>query len=160
VRGWRCGCCWCVAVAAAAVSRVAAVWRAGSRDAVCVCRRPGLRRKRSLQAWTSCSATCGSRWARHVPLGGGARCASQPRAHSPCCCRLARVCAHAYSASPTLPRPLSHTRACARAPQQVQLDGTVRSSGTGTPPWGRFLGDLPTLDSVRTQMTDGIGPSI
>jgi hypothetical protein len=43
---------------------------------------------------------------------------------------------------------------------QVQLDGTVRSSGTGTPPWDRFLGDLPTLDSVRTQMTDGIGPSI
>ncbi|WIA22086.1 hypothetical protein OEZ85_004429 [Tetradesmus obliquus] len=43
---------------------------------------------------------------------------------------------------------------------QVQLDGTVRSSGTGTPPWDRFVGDLPTLDSVRTQMTDGIGPSI
>lgn len=43
---------------------------------------------------------------------------------------------------------------------QVQLDGTVRSSGAGTPPWDRFVMDLPTLDSVRTQMTDGIGPSI
>jgi hypothetical protein len=43
---------------------------------------------------------------------------------------------------------------------QVQLDGTVRSSGAGTPPWERFVGDLPPLDSVRTQMTDGIGPSI
>ena len=43
---------------------------------------------------------------------------------------------------------------------QVQLDGTVRSSGSGTPPWDRFVIDLPTLDSVRTQMTDGIGPSI
>jgi hypothetical protein len=42
----------------------------------------------------------------------------------------------------------------------VQLDGTVRSSGSGTPPWERFIGDLPPLDSVRTQMTDGIGPSI
>eukprot|EP00775_Hariotina_reticulata_P014332 gene14332-58_t len=43
---------------------------------------------------------------------------------------------------------------------QVQLDGTVRSSGTGTPPWDRFVLDLPELDSVRTQMTDGIGPSV
>lgn len=43
---------------------------------------------------------------------------------------------------------------------QVQLDGTVRSSGAGTPPWDRFVQDLPALDSVRTQMTDGIGPSI
>jgi hypothetical protein len=43
---------------------------------------------------------------------------------------------------------------------QVQLDGTVRSSGVGAPPWGRFIGDLPELDSLRTKMTDGIGPSI
>eukprot|EP01025_Chloroclados_australasicus_P044795 TRINITY_DN4880_c1_g2_i5.p1 TRINITY_DN4880_c1_g2~~TRINITY_DN4880_c1_g2_i5.p1 ORF type:complete len:459 (-),score=58.54 TRINITY_DN4880_c1_g2_i5:318-1619(-) len=40
---------------------------------------------------------------------------------------------------------------------QVQLDGSVRSSGTGTPPWQRFLGDLPPLKSIRTTFTDGVG---
>jgi len=43
---------------------------------------------------------------------------------------------------------------------QVQLDGTVRSSGAGTPPWDRFVSDLPPLDSMRTQITDGIGTSV
>jgi len=43
---------------------------------------------------------------------------------------------------------------------QVQLDGTVRSSGAGTPPWERFVSDLPPLDSMRTQITDGIGTSV
>jgi hypothetical protein len=43
---------------------------------------------------------------------------------------------------------------------QIQLDGTVRSSGTGTPNWDRLVEDLPSLDSVRTRMTDGVGPSI
>ncbi|MEW5305795.1 MAG: hypothetical protein WDW36_008313 [Sanguina aurantia] len=42
---------------------------------------------------------------------------------------------------------------------QIQLDGTVRSSGTGIPPWAKFLDDLPPLDDVRTTFTDGIGPS-
>jgi len=43
---------------------------------------------------------------------------------------------------------------------QVQLDGTVRTSGLNTPNWPKLLDDLPTLDSVRTAFTDGIGPSI
>ncbi|KAK9816632.1 hypothetical protein WJX72_003075 [[Myrmecia] bisecta] len=42
---------------------------------------------------------------------------------------------------------------------QVQLDGTVRSSGLGIPPWQKFIDDLAELDSVRTKMTDGIGPA-
>ncbi len=42
---------------------------------------------------------------------------------------------------------------------QVQLDGTVRSSGRGTPDWAKFVDDLPRLDSVRTRFTDGIGPT-
>eukprot|EP01023_Acetabularia_acetabulum_P018112 TRINITY_DN1915_c1_g1_i1.p1 TRINITY_DN1915_c1_g1~~TRINITY_DN1915_c1_g1_i1.p1 ORF type:complete len:146 (+),score=43.36 TRINITY_DN1915_c1_g1_i1:266-703(+) len=40
---------------------------------------------------------------------------------------------------------------------QVQLDGSVRSSGTGAPPWTKFLGDLPALKSIRTTFTDGVG---
>lgn len=40
---------------------------------------------------------------------------------------------------------------------QVQLDGTVRSSGLGTPPWPKFISDLPELDDVRTKFTDGLG---
>lgn len=39
---------------------------------------------------------------------------------------------------------------------QVQLDGSVRSSGIGLPPWQRFCDDLASLDSVRTKMTDGL----
>ncbi len=40
---------------------------------------------------------------------------------------------------------------------QVQLDGTVRSSGVGMPPWVKFVADLPELSDVRTKITDGMG---
>lgn len=40
---------------------------------------------------------------------------------------------------------------------QIQLDGTVRSSGVGSPPWERFMGDLAPLDDIRTKFTDGLG---
>lgn len=40
---------------------------------------------------------------------------------------------------------------------QVQLDGSVRASGVGTPPWRQFLDDIPEMDSVRTKLTDGRG---
>ena len=40
---------------------------------------------------------------------------------------------------------------------QIQLDGTVRSSGLGQPPWDRFMGDLAPLDDIRTKFTDGLG---
>lgn len=43
---------------------------------------------------------------------------------------------------------------------QVQLDGTVRSSDLGSPPWARLAAELPPLDSFRTKVTDGIGPSV
>ena len=39
---------------------------------------------------------------------------------------------------------------------QVQLDGSVRSSGEGAPSWERLLNDLPVLDSLRTRITDGL----
>ena len=59
------------------------------------------------------------------------------------CCVLTSIC-------PPLPAP-----AC--LPLQVQLDGTVRASGSGSPPWEQWLGDIPELDSVRTKFTDGVG---
>lgn len=40
---------------------------------------------------------------------------------------------------------------------QIQLDGTVRSSGLGSPPWEKFLDDLAPLDDIRTRFTDGLG---
>lgn len=43
---------------------------------------------------------------------------------------------------------------------QIQLDGTVRASDVGSPPWARLLADLPPLDSFKTKVTDGIGPSV
>ena len=46
-----------------------------------------------------------------------------------------------------------------RSGLQVQLDGSVRRSGVGTPPWDRWLDDIPTVDSVQTRLTDGIGSS-
>ena len=46
--------------------------------------------------------------------------------------------------------------ACGPWPQ-VQLDGTVRASGIGIPPWTAFIKDLPELSSVRTKFTDGAG---
>lgn len=42
---------------------------------------------------------------------------------------------------------------------QVQLDGTVRSSGIGSPNWAKLIDDLPPLKDIRTLATDGIGPS-
>ena len=42
---------------------------------------------------------------------------------------------------------------------QIQLDGTVRSSGLGSPPWEKFLSDLAPLDDLRTRFTDGMGRS-
>lgn len=41
---------------------------------------------------------------------------------------------------------------------QVQLDGTVRSSGAGLPPWRQFVEDLPLLSDLRTRLMDGVGP--
>lgn len=40
---------------------------------------------------------------------------------------------------------------------QIQLDGSVRASGAGTPPWKQFLDDVPTLSDIRTKLTDGKG---
>lgn len=40
---------------------------------------------------------------------------------------------------------------------QIQLDGSVRASGAGTPPWRQFLDDVPTLSDIRTKLTDGKG---
>ncbi len=44
--------------------------------------------------------------------------------------------------------------------QQVQLDGSVRASGAGVPPWERWKVDLPELDSLQTRLTDGVGTSM
>ncbi|GIL43550.1 hypothetical protein Vafri_1251 [Volvox africanus] len=41
---------------------------------------------------------------------------------------------------------------------QIQLDGTVRSSGVGTPPWRQLVEDLPLLSDFRTRLMDGVGP--
>lgn len=38
---------------------------------------------------------------------------------------------------------------------QIQMDGSVRASGAGIPPWKKFLDDIPPLDDVRTKFTDG-----
>jgi hypothetical protein len=43
---------------------------------------------------------------------------------------------------------------------QVQLDGSVRTSGTGEPSIARIIEDMPRLDSVRTGFLDGMGPQI
>lgn len=42
---------------------------------------------------------------------------------------------------------------------QVQLDGTVRSSGVGEINWAKLVEDLPILGDIRTTFTDGIGPN-
>ena len=39
---------------------------------------------------------------------------------------------------------------------QGQLDGSVRRSGEGSPPWQVFCDDLPAMDSIRTRVTDGL----
>jgi hypothetical protein len=38
---------------------------------------------------------------------------------------------------------------------QVQLDGSVRASGTGAPRWDALVRDLAPLDSMLTKLTDG-----
>jgi hypothetical protein len=43
---------------------------------------------------------------------------------------------------------------------QVQLDGSVRTSGRGIPPLEKLLEELPPLDSIRTTLLDGIGTSV
>jgi len=42
---------------------------------------------------------------------------------------------------------------------QIALDGTVRTSGVGLPPWDKLVAELPMLDSFQTVVSDGIGPS-
>jgi hypothetical protein len=42
---------------------------------------------------------------------------------------------------------------------QVQLDGSVRTSGINAPSFAKLVDDLPPLDSIRTGFTDGVGPS-
>lgn len=39
---------------------------------------------------------------------------------------------------------------------QVQLDGSVRSSGSGAPRWDSVVRDLAPLDSLMTKLTDGV----
>lgn len=39
---------------------------------------------------------------------------------------------------------------------QIQLDGSVRGSGEGQPPWEQFCNEIPKLDSIRTRFTDGL----
>ncbi len=40
---------------------------------------------------------------------------------------------------------------------QIQMDGTVRSSGRGTPDWSKLVDDLPPMNTVRSTLMDGIG---
>ena len=40
---------------------------------------------------------------------------------------------------------------------QIQLDGVVRCSGMGPPPFERLLDDIPVLDSIQTRFSDGRG---
>lgn len=40
---------------------------------------------------------------------------------------------------------------------QVQLDGVVRASGAGSPPFEKLISDIPVLDSWQTKLTDGRG---
>jgi len=35
---------------------------------------------------------------------------------------------------------------------QVQLDGSVRASGAGSPPWDKLMADIPTMDSIRSKL--------
>ena len=42
-------------------------------------------------------------------------------------------------------------------PVQVQLDGSVRSSGVGAPPYQKLVEYLPELGSLTTRLTDGKG---
>jgi hypothetical protein len=40
---------------------------------------------------------------------------------------------------------------------QIQLDGVVRSSGLGPPPFEKLISDIPQLESVQTRFGDGRG---
>ena len=40
----------------------------------------------------------------------------------------------------------------------MQLDGSVRISGTQVPSFAQLLKDLPPLDSFRSALLDGVGP--
>lgn len=40
---------------------------------------------------------------------------------------------------------------------QIQLDGVVRSSGQGPPPFGKLISDIPELDSLLSRLGDGRG---
>lgn len=40
---------------------------------------------------------------------------------------------------------------------QIQLDGVVRSSGKGSPPFEKLISDIPELDSMQTKFGDGRG---
>ena len=41
---------------------------------------------------------------------------------------------------------------------QVQLDGSVRTSGNRMPDFDQLVSDLPPLDSLRSALMDGVGP--
>ncbi|KAK9809675.1 hypothetical protein WJX73_003309 [Symbiochloris irregularis] len=40
---------------------------------------------------------------------------------------------------------------------QVQLNGKVRASAEGRPPWDKLAEELPKLDDLRTKISDGLG---
>lgn len=40
---------------------------------------------------------------------------------------------------------------------QVQMDGVIRSSGIGAPPFDKLIADTPELDSLQTRLSDGRG---
>ncbi|WPT16545.1 Protein LOW PSII ACCUMULATION 1 [Picochlorum sp. SENEW3] len=40
---------------------------------------------------------------------------------------------------------------------QVQMDGVIKSSGIGAPPFDKLIADTPELDSLQTRLTDGRG---
>lgn len=79
----------------------------------------------------------------------------------PAACRLPCLVRWPPGSMPQCPKLRSRSLAalCNPPPLQVQLDGSVRASGSGIPPWQKFVDDLPELDSVRTKFTDGVGLS-
>lgn len=42
---------------------------------------------------------------------------------------------------------------------QIQLDGSVKSSGQGIPSFPAIIKEFPRLDDFRTQFVDGVGPA-
>lgn len=51
-----------------------------------------------------------------------------------------------------------HARLIALGWLQVQLDGSVRTSGNRMPDFDQLITDLPPLDSLRSALMDGVGP--